>query len=78
LNTFKISDIQIDTPKTSNGFYSYSGLKIRMLDLFYRDCSKLEDWILQFDRHFYIKGDKIELADKVVLVSTFIKGPAEK
>jgi hypothetical protein len=68
----------MDTPKTSNGSYSHSGLKIRILDLFYRDRSKLEDWILQFDQHFYIKGDKIELADKVVLVSTFIKGPTKK
>jgi hypothetical protein len=68
----------MDTPETLNSSYSYSRLKIRMLDLFYRDCSKLEDWILQFDRHFYIKGDKIELADKVVLVLTFMKGPAEK
>jgi hypothetical protein len=49
-----------------------------MPDLFYRDCSKLEDWILQFNQHFHIKGDKIKLADKVVLVSTFIKGPAKK
>jgi hypothetical protein len=68
----------MDTPETSNSSYSYGGLKIRMPDLFYRDCSKLEDWILQFDRYFYIKGDKIELADKVILVSTFIKGPAKK
>jgi hypothetical protein len=68
----------MDTPKTSNSSYSHGGLKIRMPDLFYGDRSKLEDWILQFDRYFYIKGDKIELADKVVLVLTFIKGPAEK
>jgi hypothetical protein len=70
--------MQIDTPKTLNSSYSYGGLKIRMPDLFYRDYSKLEDWILQFNWHFYIKGDKIELADKVVLVLTFIKGPAKK
>jgi hypothetical protein len=49
-----------------------------MPDLFYRDRSKLEDWILQFNRHFHIKGDKIKSADKVILVSTFMKGPAEK
>jgi hypothetical protein len=73
-----MSDTQMDTPETLNGSYSYGGLKIRMPDLFYGDCSKLEDWILQFDWHFYIEGDKIELADKVVLVSTFMKGPAEK
>jgi hypothetical protein len=78
LNTLKISNTQIDTPKTSNGSYSYGGLKVRMPDLFYRDCSKLEDWILQFNRHFYIKGDKIKSADKVVLVLTFIKEPAKK
>jgi hypothetical protein len=73
-----MSNTQMDTPETSNGSYSHGGLKIRIPDLFYGDRSKLEDWILQFDRHFYIEGDKIELADKVVLVLTFIKGPAEK
>jgi hypothetical protein len=73
-----MSDTQMDTPETSNGSHSHGGLKVRMPDLFYGDRSKLEDWILQFDRHFHIEGDKIESADKVVLVSTFMKGPAEK
>jgi hypothetical protein len=35
--------MQIDTLKTLTSFYSYSGLKVRILDYFYRDYSKLED-----------------------------------
>jgi hypothetical protein len=52
-------------------------LKAQKPDLFYRERSKLETWILQFNRLFYIEG-QIENKDKVVLASTYIKGDAEK
>jgi hypothetical protein len=70
-----MTDTTMDTPDT---YYGYGGLKVKMPDLFYGDRSKLEDWILQFNRHFHIEGDKIKDVDKVILVSTYIKGPAEK
>jgi hypothetical protein len=70
-----MTDTTMDTPDTHHG---HGGLKVKMPDLFYGDRSKLEDWILQFDRHFHIEGDKIEDVDKVILVSTYMKGPAEK
>jgi hypothetical protein len=77
LNTFKISDATIDTPKPS---YSHRGnaIKVQKPNLFYGERAKLETWILQFNRLFHIEGDKVDNSNKVVLASTYMKGDAEK
>jgi hypothetical protein len=74
-----MSNASINTPDSSSNPLPSRGitLKAQKPDLFYRERSKLETWILQFDRLFYIKG-QIKNKDKVVLASTYIKGNAEK
>jgi hypothetical protein len=71
-----MSDTAMDTPESSQT-YGRSTLKPHKPDLFYGDRNKLDNWILQFDRLFHIEDDKVEEADKVMLVSTFMKGDAE-
>jgi hypothetical protein len=77
LKTLKMSDTAMDTPESSQT-YGHSTLKAQKPDNFYGDRNKLENWILQFDRLFHIEGDKIDDDDKVILVSTYMKGDAEK
>jgi hypothetical protein len=74
-----MSDASMNTPDSSSNSLPSRGmtLKAQKPDLFYGDRSKLETWILQFDRLFYIEG-QIENEDKVVLASTYMKGDAEK
>jgi hypothetical protein len=70
-----MSDIAMDTPEPSQ--YGGGRLKLKLPDIFTGERSKLETWILQFDRHFHI-DQNIANDDKVVLASTFMKGDAEK
>jgi hypothetical protein len=61
--------------------YSQMGpprLQVNKPDLYYGDDNKLGSWILQFDRHFHVEGNRIEEADKVVLATTYMRGDAEK
>jgi hypothetical protein len=69
----------MNTPDSSSNPLPSRGmtLKAQKPDLFYGERSKLETWILQFDRLFHIEG-QIENEDKVVLASTYMKGDAEK
>ena len=70
------SDSAMDTPELSQS--GGTGLKINKPDLYHGDRSKLETWITQFDRHFHVEGDRIDDDNKVVLVSTYMRGDAEK
>jgi hypothetical protein len=74
-----MSDASMNTLDSSSNLLPSQGmtLKAQKPDLFYGERSKLETWILQFDRLFYIEG-QIENKDKVVLASTYMKGDAEK
>ena len=45
-------------------------------DLFYRERSKLNGWLLQFDFYFKLRKSKISEVDKVPLTVTFIRGKA--
>lgn len=70
------SDIVVDTPKPSQ--MGAPRLQVNKPGLYYGDRNKLESWILQFDRHFHVEGNRIEEADKVVLATTYMRGDAEK
>jgi hypothetical protein len=76
LNTFKMSDVQMDTPESSA--YGNTRTRAAKPELYHGDRAKLETWILQFDRYFHLEGDRIEDSDKVVLATTYMRGDAEK
>lgn len=67
------SDTSMNTPDESTG----RGPKsiVAKPDFYYGDRNKLENWILQFDTYFHI-NDNIENDNKVVMVTTFMKGAA--
>ena len=69
-----MSDISIDNDCT----YTRKGTKVAKLDLYYRDRSKLEDQLLQFDLFFKFKDDYVDDDDKVSLVATYMRGTAAK
>ena len=71
-----MSDTEMDTPAPST--QGGPSLKICKPDLYYGDRDKLKSWILQFDRHFHVEGDRIADDDKVVFATTYMRGDAEK
>jgi hypothetical protein len=70
-----MSDTAMDTPETS-----HAGRHVRSAkpDLYFGDRTKLETWILQFDRYFHLEDDNVEDDDKVILATTYMRGDAEK
>jgi hypothetical protein len=47
-------------------------------NLYYSNQNKLDAWLLQADRYFHLKGDKIKDDDKVMLATSYFQGNAEK
>jgi len=73
------SDTAMDTPDAQEITQILKpNLRLRQPDTFSGERDKLETWIMQFDRHFYIEGSNIVDKDKVTLASTFMKGDAKK
>jgi hypothetical protein len=66
----------MDTPDSS----VHGGRHARLAkpDLYHGDRTKLETWILQFDRYFHMAGDNIEDNDQVIHATSYMKGDAEK
>jgi hypothetical protein len=71
-----MSDVQMDTPDGSH--YGNRYLRLAKPDLYFGDWAKLETWILQFDRYYYIAGDYIKKDDEVINATSYMKGDAEK
>jgi hypothetical protein len=76
LNTFKMSDVQMDTPDSSVHRGRYT--RLAKPNLYHRDQTKLKTWILQFNRYFYIAGENIENNNQVIHATSYIKGDAKK
>ena len=54
-----------------------SRIKVKVLDLYYGDRDKLNDWLLLVD--FYLKfGPAVKESNKGVLISLFLRGRALK
>jgi hypothetical protein len=77
LNTLKMSDTSMDTPKETQEVKGNS-CKVARPDLYYGDRNKLEEWILQFDLYFKFNGDNMDDDDYASFMASFMRGAAAK
>jgi hypothetical protein len=80
LSTLKMSDNNMDTPKSSVPEVTKARRAARPArpDNYEGSRTKLETWILQFDRNFHPEGDNIDNDDKIVFATGFMRGDTEK
>ncbi|KAF2274103.1 uncharacterized protein EI97DRAFT_479338 [Westerdykella ornata] len=69
-----MSDTSMHTPNQTQGGKS----KVAKPDLYFGDCNKLEDWLLQFNLFFKFNDDNIDDDDKASLVASYMRGQAAK
>ena len=63
---------------TDAGTTTHSVMNVNKPNLYYRDCAKLDDWLMQWDLFFMFQGEKVPEEKRVTLVSSYMRGTAFK